>query len=137
MTGDAYVEVVGREECLELLASEPVGWLAWCEGETPHMVPVNFAVDAGEVLIRTGYGQKLAAAAHGQVMTFGVSSTDLGRRTGWSVTATGRAAVVDDEDERAGAWLATPSPWAPGAKEVVIAIPISEISGRRVRRQVA
>lgn len=136
MSTDAYVEVLSREDCLDLLASEPVGWLAYCERGEPRIVPVNFAVDTDQVLIRTGYGSKLAAAAHSQVMTFAVGSTDLARRTGWSVTVSGQARVIEDDLE-VGVGPARLSPWAPGQKELVIAVPISEVSGRRVRRQVA
>ncbi len=47
-----YVELLGRDACVELLGSAPVGWLAFCDGETPRVVPVNFAVDGDEVVVR-------------------------------------------------------------------------------------
>ena len=72
----AYVEVLGREECLRLLPSVPVGWLTYCDGDEPQVVPVNFAVDGDEVVVRSGYGGKLAAGARGAVMALAVSALD-------------------------------------------------------------
>jgi nitroimidazol reductase NimA-like FMN-containing flavoprotein (pyridoxamine 5'-phosphate oxidase superfamily) len=129
-----YVELLGRGECLRLLPSVPVGWLAYCDGEDPVVVPVNFAVDGDEVVIRSSYGGKLAAAARGAVMALAVSALDLATRTGWSVVVRGPARVVEDTDPDAGPWLAEPSPWAPGEKELAIALRVSDVSGRRIAR---
>ena len=74
------------------------------------------------------------ASGHDDV-AFGVDFHDdlLGR--GWSVTVNGSSSEVDavpagapDEPAR------TPHPWAPGQRDVVIAVTPRAISGRRVRR---
>ncbi|WP_170297315.1 pyridoxamine 5'-phosphate oxidase family protein [Georgenia thermotolerans] len=130
----AYTEVLGREECLRLLAAVPVGWLAYCDGGDPEVVPVNFVLDGDEVVVRSGYGGKLAAAARGAVMALAVSELDTSARTGWSVVVRGPARLVEDTDPDAGAWLAAPSPWAPGEKEFAVVVRAAEVTGRRLAR---
>ena len=134
MDNEAYVEVLGHAECMRLVSSVPVGWLAYCEEDAPLLVPVNFAVDGDEVVVRSSFGGKLAAAARGKVMALAVDSLDLESRTGWSVVVRGRARVVEDTDDDAGPWLAGPSPWAPGEKELAIALRAAEVTGRRLAR---
>ena len=63
---EPYISVLGKEDSLLLLASTPVAWVAYCHGTRPLLVPVNVPVLDGEVVFRTGYGDKLAAAARGQ-----------------------------------------------------------------------
>ncbi|UNX53864.1 pyridoxamine 5'-phosphate oxidase family protein [Georgenia sp. TF02-10] len=133
MAADTYLEVLGRQECLALLRTAPVGWLAYPAGDRAGLVPVNFTVDDDGVVIRTGYGAKLAAAAHHQMMTFGAGSIDGAGRTGWSVLITGRARVVDDDDP-AALLLAAPEPWAPGERDSLVVVPLTEVSGRRIGR---
>lgn len=134
MDAQAYTEVLGRDECLRLLPSVPVGWLAYCDGDEPEVVPVNFALDGDEIVVRSGYGGKLAAAARGAVMALAVSALDTSARTGWSVVVRGPARLVEDTGPDAGAWLAEPSPWAPGEKEFAVVVRAAEVSGRRLAR---
>lgn len=133
MGAASYVEVLLRAECLRLLPTVPVGWIAYCHASRPQLVPVNFIIHQDEVVARTSYGSKLAAAAHEVVMSFGVGDTDPSARTGWSVTVTGRARLIGDVDDLASLDLAPLQSWAPGKKEFFIGIPIEEISGRRIR----
>jgi nitroimidazol reductase NimA-like FMN-containing flavoprotein (pyridoxamine 5'-phosphate oxidase superfamily) len=131
---EAYVEVLGHAECMRLLPSVPVGWLAYCDADAPVLVPVNFAVDGDEIVVRSSFGGKLAAAARGKVMALAVDSLDPENRTGWSVVVRGRARIVEDTDDDAGPWLARPAPWAPGDKELAIALRAAEVTGRRLAR---
>ncbi|MFZ5872077.1 MAG: pyridoxamine 5'-phosphate oxidase family protein [Actinomycetota bacterium] len=134
MPDDAYIEVLDRAECLRLLPSVPTGWLAFCHGSRPQLVVVNFLLYEGEVVARTGYGDKLAAAVHEAVMTFGAGYTEPATRTGWSVTATGRARLIDDLDDLATLEVAPLRPWAPGDKEFYIGVALDEVTGRRIVR---
>ena len=130
MEADTYLEDLSRAECLRLLVTVPIGWLSYCGSGVPHLTPVNFVVHENEVVVATGYGGKLAAAARDAVMAFGVESIDVGTRTGWSVTVTGRAQLAGDDlvnvsRPDVGSWVVR--------DEVVsIAIPIEEITGRRI-----
>ncbi|WP_158550686.1 pyridoxamine 5'-phosphate oxidase family protein [Geodermatophilus sp. TF02-6] len=132
----AYIEVLSRDECLQLLPTAPVGWIAHCSAGDPQLVPVNYVVHEGEVIVRSGYGSKLAAAAHGLAMAFGVDGIDPSTRTGWSVTASGPARVIGDELEVAVLGVPLVEVWAPGEKESYIAISLREVSGRRIGRPV-
>ena len=62
-TGDAYLEVLSRAECLELLPTVPVGWISYCHASQPQLVPVNFVVHQDEVMARTSYGSKLTVVS--------------------------------------------------------------------------
>lgn len=135
MTSDrTYVEVLSRTECLRLLPTVPVGWISYCHAGRPELVPVNFTVHQDEVIARTSYGSKLAAAAHELMMSVGVAVTDSSSRTGWSVVVTGRSRLIGDLDDLdlAGITLEPLEAWAPGDKEFYIGIEITEISGRRI-----
>ena len=133
-TSGPYMEVLSRAECLKLLPTVPLGWIAYCHASQPQLVLVNFVVHDDEVIARTGYGSKLAAASYELVMSFGVTDTDLSTQTGWSVTVTGSARLIGDIDalDLAGITLDPLEPWAPGDKEFYIGIRIAEISGRRI-----
>jgi nitroimidazol reductase NimA-like FMN-containing flavoprotein (pyridoxamine 5'-phosphate oxidase superfamily) len=132
MGGGTYLEVLTREECLRLLPTVPVGWIAYC-AYRPQLVPVNFVVHGDEIVVRTGYGSKLAAAAHNLMMSFGVLQTDPLHRTGWSVTVTGRARLVSDRhDDLTDLELGLSEVWAPGEKTSLISIGMREVSGRRI-----
>jgi uncharacterized protein len=132
-TMKAYIEELSGAECRSLLPQSPVGWIAHCSAGKPQLVPVNYVVHGDEILVRTGYGNKLAAAAHGLVMSFGVDSIDPATCTGWSVTVTGPARVIGDGDEVAVLDLPLVEVWAPGDKETYIGIRLREVSGRRIR----
>lgn len=128
-----YLEVLSRAESLELLPTVPVGWIAYVDDELPQLVLVNFAVSGEQVMVRTGYGSKLAAAKHGVAMTFGASHLDAASRTGWSVTVSGRGQLLDEGADLADPRLAALQPWAPGDKEFLLAIPMRRVTGRRLR----
>ncbi|MDQ2756376.1 MAG: pyridoxamine 5'-phosphate oxidase family protein [Actinomycetota bacterium] len=85
-------------------------------------------------MARTTYGNKLAAAAYELTMSFGVADINPATRTGWSVIVTGRARPLGDADdlELAGIMVGPLEAWAPGEKDFYIAIPATEISGRRI-----
>jgi nitroimidazol reductase NimA-like FMN-containing flavoprotein (pyridoxamine 5'-phosphate oxidase superfamily) len=129
----AGLEVLSREECHKLLASVPIGRIVFTERALPAVQPVNFVVDGDEVVIRTSVGSKLAAAARNAIVAFEADEFDPLTRTGWSVTAVGRARAVHDpaEIERlAGLGLTT---WAPGSRDHYIVVRTDQITGRRLR----
>jgi Pyridoxamine 5'-phosphate oxidase len=58
------------EGCLRLLASAPVGRVAFCADGEVMVWPVNHAVDGQDVVFRTAHGSKLSAAEGQAVVTF-------------------------------------------------------------------
>lgn len=134
MHAEPYISVLGKEESLLLLASTPVAWVAYCHGTRPLLVPANVVLVDGEVVFRTGYGDKLAAAARGQLLTVAASAIDARDRTGWSVTVTGRGRVLDEHVVLPDARLDGLAPWAPGEKDFYVGVPATDVSGRRIHR---
>lgn len=128
-----YLEKLSREECLQLLASVPVGWIAYCRPDgAPGVVPVNFVVNGDEVVVRALYSDKLVAAAQDSVMTIGASTLDVEAHTGWSVTVAGRAGFVGDPLVNTG--LPEVHSWIPWERNVLISIAMERVSGRRLMR---
>jgi nitroimidazol reductase NimA-like FMN-containing flavoprotein (pyridoxamine 5'-phosphate oxidase superfamily) len=123
---------MSRQECLRLLRTRHVGRLAYvARDETPDIVPVNYVMDGDDgVLIRTGPGPKLQAAARSAVVAFEVDEIDEHARIGWSVVVTAQASVVartrPEQASRAG------EPWASGPREDVIRLQVRRMEGRRL-----
>ena len=55
-------EIFDHDECMRLLATQKVGRLAVVAGQYPSVTPVNFALDDGTIVFRSGAGMKLDAA---------------------------------------------------------------------------
>ena len=127
------VEIIPEWECLRLLQHRQVGRLAFVAGNQPLVLPVNYTVDDGTIILRTGIGAKLANTSLTKV-AFEVDEIDETSREGWSVLVQGVAqditAGIDPSSERLRALA--PQPWAGGEREHYIRIIPREISGRRV-----
>jgi uncharacterized protein len=121
-----------REECLALLPTVPVGRLVFTDRALPAIVPVNFVLDHGYVVVRTGASSTLAAAVRGSVVAFEVDDFDRNVRNGWCVTVTGQARQVTDPAEIERLSELDLTPWAGGDKHHFVVIPIELVSGRRV-----
>jgi nitroimidazol reductase NimA-like FMN-containing flavoprotein (pyridoxamine 5'-phosphate oxidase superfamily) len=121
---------LGRDECLRLLGSVPVGRVIYTRQALPAVELVNFALDSGNIVFRTGAGEKLGAAMLGQVVAFEADSLDFARHTGWSVTVVGQCQAVTDADEIERLRGTRLSPWAPGEREHYIRVPASIVNGR-------
>ncbi|TNY35379.1 pyridoxamine 5'-phosphate oxidase family protein [Thermomonospora catenispora] len=126
------LEVLEHDECLSLLARAPLGRIVFTDRALPAVLPVNFALDGEDVIIRTGAGSKLAAAARNAIVAFEADEYDPATRTGWSVVLVGPARVVTDPAERARLERLAPEPWAPGKREHFIRIRAGLVSGRRI-----
>ena len=124
------LQQLSREECLMLMASVPVGRIIYTRRALPAVELVNFALDRGDIVIRTDRSGKLAAAARGAVVAFETDHLDLVNHCGWSVTAIGQAREVTDPGEVARLREIDLSPWAPGEREYFIRISPQIINGR-------
>lgn len=119
-------------ECLRLLASAKVGRIVYTRQALPAVELVNFTLDGGDIVIRTGHGGKLAAATQGAVVAFEADEVDTARHRAWSVTAVGYCREVTDADDIARLRRTGPRPWAPGEREHFIRITPGIVSGRRL-----
>ncbi|MGW4472690.1 pyridoxamine 5'-phosphate oxidase family protein [Nonomuraea sp. NPDC004354] len=126
------LQVLSRRECLNLLASVPIGRIVFTDRALPAVQPVNFLLDGEHVVIRTATGSKLAAATRQAVVAFEADEFDVSERTGWSVTAVGHARAVSDPEERERLAALPLEPWALGERDHFIVVRVEHISGRRI-----
>ncbi len=122
---------LGREDCLELLATATIGRVVLSVRCIPVAVPVNLSVIDGDALFTTDVGSKLRAAILGQVISVEADEVDEVDHTGWSVLLTGVAQIVSDPETIERTRLSH-RPWAPGAHPFVVRVPSTVISGRRL-----
>ena len=127
----AGLEILGRRECLRLLAEAPVGRVIYTEQALPAVQPVTFAVVDGAVVFRTAADSRLAAAARNTVVGFEADAFDPDTAEGWSVTIVGRASVVTDPDRRADLAHLPLRRWNAGRPDDYIRIEVERTSGRR------
>lgn len=130
------IEVLDREACLELLAEDVVGRLAFVTGAAPAMVVVNYVLDGDVIVLRSGPGSKLEAGLRSPVC-FEIDDLDRATRTGWSVVVSGRLELV--EEHQAATWARVRDlpldPWADGEKPHLLRLVPSSITGRRVTQR--
>ncbi|MFB9895271.1 pyridoxamine 5'-phosphate oxidase family protein [Planobispora takensis] len=128
----AGLRVLSHEECMNLLATAPIGRIVFTDRALPAVQPVNFVLDGADIVIRTTVGSKLAAATRRAIVAFEADAFDSEGRTGWSVTVVGHARAVDDpaEAERLAGLPLTP--WAPGSRDHFIVIAAEQVSGREI-----
>ena len=124
------LQQLSREECLMLMASVPVGRIIYTRRALPAVELVNFALDYGDIVIRTDPSGKLAAAARGAVVAFEADQLDLATQSGWSVTAIGPSREVTDAAEIGRLREIGLGTWAPGAREHFIRISPQLMNGR-------
>ena len=129
---DGFREL-GRDECLRLLATAPVGRVVHTRQALPAVVPLNFGLDHdAAVLLRTSADSELASAVDGAVVAFEVDAVDADTHSGWSVVVTGRAEVVTDPDETNRLERTGPRSWAPSPVEVFVRIEADMVTGREL-----
>ncbi len=121
-----------HDECLRLLAGNPIGRVVFTDGAMPAAQPVNYLLDGEEVIFRTANGSKLAAATRHAVVAFEVDEIDAPTRTGWSVLGVGEAYEVTDPDRLGELAARQPEPWVAGRTAHTIAIPLRRLTGRRL-----
>lgn len=124
------------DECWELLRTSTLGVIAFVNDEGQQLVPVNFTEIDGFIYFRTDPGTVIAELADGHPnVAFAVLYHADSLPTGWNVTARGSTERVTDPDVESTI-LHHPrlDPWVGGERDLVIALSVSTISGRRVQR---
>lgn len=123
------LEVIGPEECWQLIAAAPVGRIAFVEGGEPTVFPVNHAVTGRRIVFRTARGAALQQALLDRPVAFEVDAFDTESHTGWSVLVRGIAAIASDLED-------VPIPLIPWADSIDrddwVAVVAQEVTGRRI-----
>lgn len=125
------IQELDEDECRELLGVGRFARIAFVQDGRLELLPVNYAYDAGTILLRTTTSSGLATIV-GSTFVLEADHHDDTYQTGWSVTVRGSAAIATAEQvETFGVRL--PHSWAGGDDPVHIAITVEELSGRRAR----
>lgn len=124
---------IDRDECYRLLAVEDVGRLAFVQGGTPAIFPVNYAMDGHDVVFRTDVGTKLEHGPRSRA-AFEIDGLDREARTGWSVVAVGRLEEVTNFDAKTLQRVRALDvhPWAGGEKGHWMRLVTGLVTGRRI-----
>ena len=132
--GGEMLEVLNREECLELLASAEIGRIAVSIGALPVILPVHIAMLDEDAVLRTGPGTKLDAAVANAVVALEADWFSPVDGSGWSVLVQGMASEIADPDVLERAAL-LPLPTWPGGEGGgrLVRIRSQAVSGRRLR----
>lgn len=138
------MEPITKAQCNRLLAEEPVGHLAVIADGEPYVTPISFVHMNDSLYLRTGPGRRLSALMAGGRCCIEVSRYSNEQGDWESVLVLGTPEIVEEPGEEADAIglllvkyrnvfgsaiaYARPTPLTP--KEVVVKIPIDEMSGR-------
>lgn len=127
------LEKLPIEDCMALLATVSVGRIGVSIAAVPAILPVNFALLHGQVVIRTVPGTKLDAAAHHHVVAFEADDFDHDGRWGWSVLIRGVASEITEPDALAEAAVLDLHPWvfSDDVADRFMRIESTLVSGRR------
>ncbi|MEU6753517.1 pyridoxamine 5'-phosphate oxidase family protein [Spirillospora sp. NPDC046719] len=126
------LEILGPDECRDLLRHAEVGRIVFTHNALPAIQPVNYVLDGEDVVFRTSRTSRLATAASGAIVAFEIDAFDVGARTGWSVVAIGPARRVSAPGEIAALERLDLRAWAPGERDQFVRLRPEMLSGRRI-----
>ena len=128
------LESLGDDECMELLASTPIGRLGFVVDDDVVVLPFNYAWFDGKIVFRTVEGQKMAAVAQGKAVCFEVDDWDEAERTGWSIVIKGTAREVTGWAEKEALEQIDLVPWShEGWRPLWVEVDPTEITSRVIR----
>jgi uncharacterized protein len=119
---------MSHEECLDRLQAQVVGRIGLNDDRGPVVLPVNYRMREGSVIIATGLSTTLARFALGTAVALEVEEVDPLTESGWTVLVRGRAEMVphDELPEREE----RPRPWVEGPRPLLVRIVPETVSGR-------
>jgi len=124
---------LSARECQALLRSGIAGRVALSTPTGPHIVPVNYTVVDGAIIVRTSPYSLLGTYGRDTTFAFEIDEFDRVGGRGWSVQARGRVeAVADHAEIQLIRESAEPHPWAGGARPLYLRLRWTELSGRQV-----
>jgi nitroimidazol reductase NimA-like FMN-containing flavoprotein (pyridoxamine 5'-phosphate oxidase superfamily) len=124
------LDVLGRDECLDLLRANSFGRIGMKIADDPVILPVFYAMVEGEIVFRTDPGTKLIAAVLETRVAFEVDD----RGDAWSVLVIGHAHEVRHPSPEMTAIPALGDIWPAGERERFVRIEIDRATGRRFSR---
>lgn len=127
------VEHLSVSDCLALLRGVSVGRLAVWNMDHPDIFPINYAIDHGTIVFRTGEGTKLAALRGDFPVAMEADGVDADTGIAWSVVAKGAAALLTSTDDVLDTFALKLFPWHAGPKDNFVRITPTSVTGRRFK----
>jgi nitroimidazol reductase NimA-like FMN-containing flavoprotein (pyridoxamine 5'-phosphate oxidase superfamily) len=127
----AALGVLDTQACICLLRTHRIGRLAFADRGWPVVLPVNYAYEEPNLVIRTGPGAKLESTPLTAV-AFEIDDADPEGTWGWSVMVQGPAFDITDEGDAYSQRLrlAPVRPWAPGERLHWLKVSAVHVGGR-------
>jgi hypothetical protein len=116
-------------ECWAALRTVELGRIAFVSDGGQELLPVNFVVDQGSLVLRTAVQSRIHLVADGRPLAFEADGTTDG--LAWSVVVRGHAKEVHGLYENVDAAGLPLHPQQGGAKDSLLRITADEVSGRR------
>jgi nitroimidazol reductase NimA-like FMN-containing flavoprotein (pyridoxamine 5'-phosphate oxidase superfamily) len=129
--GDRQMRPMTRQQALNKLAGATYGRVVFTQHAMPAIRPVNHLLHDGHIIIRSHDGSAITGrAGHGRgtVVVYEADEIDPRTRTGWSVTVTGVARMVEDQALIAR-YQKILHPWVAGTMNTVISIDTEIVIG--------
>jgi Pyridoxamine 5'-phosphate oxidase len=129
--GQRQMRQLTRGQALRNLGSVGVGRIVFTERALPAVRPANHILDNGQVIISSRDGAAivdLTRRDHATVVAYEADQIDPATHTGWTVTITGFAHLVNDPQQAARHRRAL-RPWITGEMNHIIRIDPQIITG--------
>ncbi len=124
---------LSTSECETLLRAGVAGRVALVTPNGPHILPINYSVVDGAVVICTSPYSVLGTYGRDSTLAFEVDQFDYARQRGWSVVARGRAEAVHDSDEIEHIRrVRDPRPWISRSRALFLRLHWTELTGRQL-----
>jgi hypothetical protein len=123
------MQVLPEDECWARLEATEFGRMAYHLADEVHIAPVNYAVADRRIVFRTSEGSKLLGVVMNEDVAFEIDRIEDEAENAWSVIARGKASILEGQEARDTDNLRL-RPWVSSEKFNVVAIEVSEISGR-------
>ncbi|MFQ4149432.1 pyridoxamine 5'-phosphate oxidase family protein [Arthrobacter sp. LAPM80] len=120
-------------ECWALLRGVSVGRLALWVTDHPDIFPINFTVDHGTIVFRTGEGTKLAATQGETPVAMEADGVDPASGIAWSVVVKGSAALINSTEDLLDSYSLMLFPWHSGHKNAFVRIAPTLVTGRKFK----
>jgi nitroimidazol reductase NimA-like FMN-containing flavoprotein (pyridoxamine 5'-phosphate oxidase superfamily) len=116
-------------DCWARLRQSVVGRVAVVRDGLPEIFPVNYVVDHGTVVVRTGSGT-LFASLDGSAAAFEIDGYEVEGGRAWSVVVKGKAKEVVEIEDLLAAMRLPLFPWQGGLKPHFVRIEPTVVTGR-------
>lgn len=131
-SSEIMLVALSKAQCYELLAGDSFGRVVFTRRALPAVVPVNYALQGRDILLRTDPDSQLGRTLDGTIVAFEVDAIDREARTGWSVVVVGTARMAGDCGENHAAGAPDLDTWVPWGRTTLVRIVPGEVTGRRL-----